>query len=188
MAKEGMSQSIRPTLVVGCQRSGTLITSKILADYLEADHIDEFEFLPVGRGINLINKLLDVGRTNLVIHCPAALTAWRPIYDEIPNIRFVGVKRNPTDILESMKRIKWLQEDHKDDWEEFLQEQVKFMNNLWQNLKQTMPTGDWREIEYENLQDHPLFIKKENRKDFFVKQWNLTDKEGPPYWTKDLKV
>ena len=182
-----MSQSIRPTLVVGCQRSGTLITSKILADYLDADHIDEFEFLPIGRGINPINKLLDVGRTNLVIHCPAALTGWKPIYEAIPNIRFVGVKRNPTDILESMKPIKWLEKEDKDEWEEFLNQQIKTMNDLWQELKQTMPEDNWREIEYESLQDHPLFIKKENRKDFFVKQWNLTDREGPRYWKEDIK-
>ena len=182
-----MSQLTRPTVVVGCQRSGTLITSKILAEYLGADHIDEFEFLPVWKGIELINQLLDAGRTNLVIHCPVALKCWEDIYTQIPSVRFVGVKRDPTDILESMKRIRWLKDDHRDDWEEFLQEQIKLMDNLWQNLKQTMPADDWREIEYESLQDHPLFIKKEDRKDFFVKQWNLTEKEGPRYWKEDIR-
>ena len=182
-----MSLSTRPTFVVGCQRSGTLITSRILSEYFGADHIDELDFLPTKNGILIINKLIELGKTNLIIHCPAALKKWDEIYERIPNVRFVGVKRNTADVIASMKRIKWLQEDHKDNWEEFLEQHVKRMSNLWTDLKTTLPTEDWREVEYESLQDHPLFVSKEERKNFFVKQWRTDKKEGPRYYQEDIK-
>lgn len=185
---KGMNLSIRPTLVCGCQRSGTLLTSQILADFYQGEYIDEFEFIPIRNGIDNVRKLREKGFENLIIHCPVALKFWKEIYENTPDIRFVFVRRNKQDVLNSMRRIKWLYNDHKDDYEEFLNSHYEKMLEHWEDLKNEVSFADWREINYEDLKDHPFFVSKDERKDFHVKQWRKGEPRSPRYWDDDAKL
>ena len=62
--------TIRPTIVVGCQRSGTLLATHIINDLLDGIYVDEAEFCPFNTGIKLINELSAKGLNNTVVHCP----------------------------------------------------------------------------------------------------------------------
>ena len=172
-------------MVVGCQRSGTMIASKILAEYFEADWLDEFDVLPTVRGAWRLQKLFDNGITNLVVQCPVALKDWERFYSYVPNIKFVFIHRNKEDILNSMRRIEWLKDDHPDDWEEFMSNQVDEMRDRWEDLKERVPQEFWRELQYEDFKEHPLFIPKEERTNFTVKQWERNKPCQNLKWTTD---
>lgn len=188
MILKGMNHSTRPTIVCGCQRSGTLLASHVLADFYEGHYVDEFEFIPIEEGIKAVNKLVKKGFNNLIVHCPVALRCWEEIYHKVPNVRFVGVRRNKEDVLKSMRRIKWLLNDNKDNYDEFLNSHYEEMISYWEDLKEIVPSEDWREIQYEDLQDHPFFIDKKERKNFHVKQWQVGDPRSPRYWDDDRKL
>ena len=177
--------TIRPTIVVGCQRSGTLLATHIINDLLEGIYIDEAEFYPFNVGIKLINEISAKGLKNTVVHCPCALDCWQKLHSVIPNVRWVGVTRNKEDILASMKRIQWVKEDHEDDWEEYLDWRIEDMKQKWEDLKQTISPEDWRELKYEDMKSHPFYVSKEKRKDFYVKQWKEGEPAGPKYWNSN---
>lgn len=175
----------RTLLVVGCQRSGTMIASKMLADYFDSYHLDEFDILPAKKGAWYLAELCNRGYTNLVVQSPGALKEWQLFYTAVPNIKFVCMKRKKEDIINSMRRIHWLKEDHPDDWEEFMDKQVDLMYGIWDDLKERAATDDWVELEYDDLKTHPFFVPKEERVGFTVKQWKKDEPCGYPTWHND---
>lgn len=175
----------RTLLIVGCQRSGTMIASKMLADYFGSYHLDEFDILPTKKGAWYLAELCNRGYTNLVVQAPIALKDWQLFYTAVPNIKFVCIKRDKEDIINSMRRIEWLKEDHPDDWEEFMDKQVDLMYGLWEDLKERVPSTDWAELEYDELKTHPFFIPKEERANFTVKQWKKDEPCDHLTWPSD---
>jgi hypothetical protein len=175
----------RTLLVVGCQRSGTMIASKMLADYFGSYHLDEFDILPAKKGAWYLAELCNRGYTNLVVQAPIALKEWQLFYSAVPNIKFVCIKRKKEDIINSMRRIEWLKDDHLEDWEEFMDMQVDLMYGIWDDLKERAASSDWAELEYDDLRTNPLFVSEEERSDFTVKQWKKDEPCGHPTWRSD---
>ena len=173
-----------PIIVTGCQRSGTTIASHILG--LEKKWVvwTEEDWLPTTEGIYILKSMVETGRTKLVIQSPTALQAFLDIYHQIPQVHFIGMKRKTEDIIASMKRIKWYQEEvyHYID---FYHDHIRIMNNQWCLLKQILPPETWTEVKYNELKEFPQFIPKEQRKDFTSKQWQLNKPNGPKYWSID---
>ena len=174
-------------LVVGCQRSGTMLASKIFADYFDAHWLDEFDVLPLKRGAWGLEALYRGGLTNLVVQCPCAIQYWELFYTAVPNIKFVFIHRDKEDILNSMKRIEWLKDDHPNDWEEFLSKHIDNMYLYWEHLKERVPEEFWKEMHYNDFKDHPFFIPKEERTNFTVKQWNKDEPCDFKTWSKETE-
>lgn len=160
-----------PIVVVGPQRSGTTITSKILAYDLERTPIDEGEFV------------LGKDYTNCVLQLPHAIDSYIYLQHYYPGIHFVWVNRSTDDIITSMKRIQWCKEDVV-DWEVFLERYVISRIKLWQHVKSQIPDS-CSEITYEALEDHPLFVAKDKRVEFTSKQWQVNQPLGPRYWSNN---
>ena len=160
-----------PIIVTGCQRSGTMLASQIIAAGLGYAFMEEFDILPQRGGINVIKALYDAGRTDVVIQAPFALQIYEKIIPLVPTVHFVGVVRPKEEIIESMKRIKWCQEDH-ENWKEYIDKHVDKMILLWEKLKLNVCPANWSELHYKDLKDHPFFVNKENRQNFTVKQWH----------------
>jgi len=161
-----------PIIVTGCQRSGTRIAARILADDFQLQYVDEFE-------ADFHNL-----QTNTIVHSPLALHGYIETYYTYPGVHFVGVIRDPAEIIASMKRIKWLQGDVK-GWESFLPHYVGHQLRLWKLLKQELPQESWSEIQYDSLKSHRLFVDKEDRKEFTSLQWKFEQPEGPRFWDKN---
>ena len=71
-----------------------------------------------------------------------------------------------------MRRVNW-QEEVKEyywNWEGYLSTHVDRMNVMWEDLKDNLPPDTWTEIEYQSLESHPLFIPKELRTEFTIRQ------------------
>jgi hypothetical protein len=181
-----------PVIVTGCQRSGTMLTAQIIAHECDCYFMEEFDFLPQNHGLSKLALLCLEGKGDVVVQAPFALGAYEEIYNRIPGVCFVGVKRNKKDILKSLKRIKWCQESSDEwgdisTWNKFLTNHVDKMGALWEQLKKDLPSDNWVEFKYEDLQQHPFFVSPELRKNFSVKQWRIGEPCGLNTWSNNQK-
>tara|TARA_B100000424_G_scaffold107325_1_gene80760 strand:+ start:235 stop:789 length:555 start_codon:yes stop_codon:yes gene_type:complete len=172
-------------IVTGCQRSGTTIASLILANSKQYILVEDDKWQPSQEGVFKLKSLMDSGRDKFIIQSPTALYNFHFIYHLIPDIHWVGVKRDKNKIIQSMKRVKWMQEAYP-DYISFYNHHIRYMNHLWGLLKQLLPKDNWTEVQYpQELQDYPEFIPDNLRSDFTVKQTQLDTPKGPRYWTYD---
>ena len=173
-----------PIIVTGCQRSGTTIASHILGQEKKWVVWTEEDWVPTTEGIYILKSMVKTGRTKLVIQSPTALQAFLDIHHQIPQVHFIGMKRKTEDIIASMKRIKWYQNEM-NHYIDYYYDQVKIMNNLWGLLKQILPKDSWTEAKYNDLKEFSQFIPKDQRKNFTSRQWQKDKPLGPKYWTSD---
>ena len=164
-----------PIIVTGCQRSGTTIMTRIICNDLGYSFHQDDEFDPNLEGVNRINLLIRHGITKIAIQSPVFLYMYDDIYHIIPNIHFIGMKRDTEDIIRSMRRINWMGEvqEHYWNWESYLRIHVSHMNEMWEGLKANLPPDSWTEIVYQSLESHPLFIPKELRTEFTDRQTEI---------------
>ena len=173
-----------PIIVTGCQRSGTTIAAHILGQEKKWVVWEDQDWLPTPKDIYILQTMIDTNRTKLIIQSPVALYNFPFIFHKLPQIHFVGVKRKTEDIIASMKRVKWCQDEF-DHYIDYYYDHIRFMNNQWGLLKQILPQSSWTEVKYNELKEFKQFIPKEQRKNFTVKQWQLNKPNGPRYWTSD---
>ena len=164
-----------PVIVTGCQRSGTTIMTRIICNDLGYSFHQDDEFPPTFEGINRMKLLIKYGSSNIAIQNPLALYAYSDFYYTIPDLHFVGIVRDSEEIIDSMKRVKWMSEysDQFIDFDEYLKAHVKQMKASWESLKSNLPNSAWTEIEYNQLKSHPLYIPKGMRKKFTIRQTKL---------------
>ena len=85
-----------------------------------------------------------------------------------------------------MKRVKWRMDDFY-HYIDFHHDHVNHMRQAWGIVKSILPDSVWTEVKYESLKEHPLFIPKEQRENFTVKQWKLNEPCGMPYWENNVQ-
>ena len=171
-------------IVTGCQRSGTTIASHILANAKQYVVLEDSDWMPSSAGLKSLRELLESGRDRLVIQSPAALNNFHFIYHMLPQIQWIGVKRDKNEIIASMKRVKWMQDDYP-DYLPFYKDHIRFMNTQLGLLKQLIPETNYTEVNFSELKEYPEFIPKNQRKDFTIKQTRLNEPKGPRYWLND---
>ena len=177
----------QPIIVTGCQRSGTTITAHILGNAKQYIVLEDTDWEPTPQHVQTLKDLIDSGRSRLVIQSPTALYNFHFIHHMIPQIHWVGCKRDKNEILSSMKRVKWVQDMYPDPLP-FYKDHIRYMNSQWGLLKQLLPEDNWTEVQYpQELKDYPEFIPKKLRKDFTIKQHRLNEPKGSKYWLNDEK-
>ena len=171
-----------PIIVTGCQRSGTGIVTQILSQEYNKTRLGNRDLYP--QEMPKLSILLQHHVTDLLVQMPTALNCWLDMWHTFPDVHYVGVVRDTKDIIASMKRIKWRQDDFY-HWPDYLHDTVAYMKGQWEIMKDILPDTAWTEVEYESFKDHPLFIEKELRKDFTVNQIVSDVPVGPKYWKKN---
>ena len=145
-------------LVTAPQRAGTRITAKIIANDTGHKYIDEAE-IDIDN-IRILKEILADDRS-VVIQAPGLMR-----YVHKLDCFIVVVKRNIEDIIKSQEGIRWNCEKYelkKYGLEDGIISKVKY--KYWET-KQKSITKNFLEIERESLKDHPMYIKKKNRKNF----------------------
>ena len=174
-------------IVTGCQRSGTTIAAHILGNARQHLVLEDNDWLPTPEHVKILKDLIDSGRDQMVIQSPTALYNFHYIHHLIPSLHWVGVKRKKKDIINSMIRVKWMQDDYP-DFLPFYNHHISYMNTLWNLLKQQLPQDNWTEVKYpQELTDYPEYIPQNLRNDFTIKQTKLNTPKGPRYWVNDAK-
>jgi hypothetical protein len=161
-----------PIIVTGPQRSGTTIATHIFADKLSLTPVEEHHFIPGN------------DYTNCIIQSPNALDGYIMLQHMYPGVQFLFVRRDPEQIIASMKRIQWCKDDVS-NWEAFIERYVISRIRLWEHIKKHIPDA-CKEIQYESLQTHPMFVPTEDRLEFTSKQWHPDYPVGPRYWSNNI--
>lgn len=165
-------QNYRKILVTGPQRSGTTITSQILAMESGYRYIDEREFNL--RDPTLFEQFLRDDQ-NMVIQCPSMSHLIDQFGSEKNLIIFMH--RNPREIMSSQMRIGWKSERHE---KKLYRGKVCYLPHLFTpicvlkylhwHFEQKHKVSHYLNLQYSSLDNHPLWIDKENRSTFKAKQ------------------
>jgi hypothetical protein len=175
-----------PIIITGCHRSGTTIAAHILGQELGCAVIDDLQFMPDKEHFDKLRVMIDNDITKFIVLCHSALQIPVHIFHVFPELHWVGITRKKEDIINSMKRIHWCKNDFT-NWHQFLNDHVNHTRQLWGVAKSILPKENWTELKYESLKEHPLFIPKEQRENFTVKQWKLNEPCGMKYWENNYE-
>ena len=171
-----------PIIVTGCQRSGTGIVTRILAQQFNLEILGNRDLYP--HELDKLTSLLNLNISQFIVQMPIALNCYITIFHKYPEVHFVGFVRDTEEIVNSMKRIKWMMDEFY-HWPDFLYDSVEYMKGQWELLKKIIPDTSWTEVEYRSFKDHPLFIPDNQRKTFTVNQYYPDKPVGPRFWTKN---
>ena len=149
-------------VVTGCQRSGTTIASKMIAQDLGRQRVDELDF-DVYVDHSFVNKLNDPNPK--VIQAPAMFKLCCGMSREDTVIVFM--ERDFDDVHASEKRIDWSGEEA--EMRRLGTHDGRSCELKWEYFKENKPKY-YKVLPYESLSKHPLWIGKENRKHFSAKQ------------------
>jgi hypothetical protein len=151
-------------VVTGPQRSGTRITTNMIAEDLEYKIVDEVEYKD-------IFKLFD--DTPKVIHAPMKSHECHTYPKEVAVVFMI---RDTEDIITSQKRISW-SHNHtelnkyiylKKHYNNKLTNSCDIKYEVWNNYQKKNITNKF-EVKYKSLTTHPLYIPKKDRTEF---SWN----------------
>jgi len=153
-------------VISGPQRSGTRIAAKIVAHDTSKQYIDE-KYLNF-HDSRLLRYYLNNG--NVVIQCPGLCHLLHNIQDKLTLV--VVVRRSISEIIAS-EHLKWPEVSRKIElakygYSEGIISEIKY--NYWNNVQKPILDNNAREIRYNTLKDHILFIH--NRKNF---NWDQTE-------------
>ncbi len=165
----------RKILVTGPQRSGTTITSRILAAESGYRCVDEREF--AWHDLRLFRALISTPE-KMVIQCPSM----SHLVEEFgqPENLVVFMQRNPLDIIASEKRVRWKSERYgkklycgKVSYIFHWMTPLCILKYLHWHFEQKPIIPSYVDLPYESLREHPLWIAKEKRSAFGAKQTSL---------------
>lgn len=150
--------------VAGPQRSGTTIAGKMIASDLGYEYVDESTFR-----VHDTDKLDDLVKynENIVIQCPGLCHVIEK-YSSPENL-IIFMMRDVKDIISSQERKGWRCNDielAKYGLTEGNSCEIKYAK--WPEQKKNII--NWKEIEYESMKDHPLWIGAAFRGNFRLKQ------------------
>lgn len=158
-------------VVTGCQRSGTRIAAKIIAADTGHTYLDEGWLVSPQSYPDDVEKAQHfLAQGKVVLHGPAL--ACDIVQLSGPDTLIVWVHRDPAEIRASMDRIKWKAERVElAKYNSRASDIIPVKQAAWEKDKPKLE--HWLEINYASLAKHPLFIAREQRKDFRVNQTKL---------------
>lgn len=157
-------------IVSGPQRSGTRIATKMIAEDCNYTYIDEREFKV--NNLDLLDSIMQ--RENLVIQGPGIchLLHTFPYH----SLLICMMVRSVDDIELSEQRIGWNDKGRKLELKYYSQSEgspAKAKYEFWEKVQKPLLAPHYEEINYNELSNHPLFVKKEDRKNF---KWDQLQK------------
>lgn len=154
-------------LVTGPQRSGTTICAKMIAQDTGYKFIDESEFSV--DNTDLFRQKLK--KDGIVLQCPAMSFCIQEFSADDTLIIFM--KRDTQSILESQKRVMWNGAAEEQKYRS--RYHIKKPNicdakyEIWDRIQKDQ-IKHWKEIVYNSLSEHELWVPKAGRAQFGVKQ------------------
>lgn len=161
-------------IVTGCQRAGTTICARAVAHDTGFAYIDEDEY---GTTEPDEWRKLVRNRDKVVIHSPA-MARYVHEFGRHYGVFVVWVKRPLSDVMASEARIGW------STGKAVGKEREKYIglgiydpdlpiclikSKFW--LEQRKMISSWMEVNYGDLQGHPLWVPPTERTDFDKRQW-----------------
>ncbi len=175
----------RYILVTGPHRSGTTIAARMIVEDLAVDYYEEedvFYFCQTAdvNKVDLRAFLKFVGGDPLVLRCPALCSQVHK-YADIEGLFVVLMVRPIDDILASQRRVRWGFEAHELKAYPGAKGSIaRVKYDFWREVQAPVLNGKSLELHYESLAAHPMWVPKERRADFYIRQF----REGEPRGTR----
>lgn len=151
-------------IVVGSQRSGTTLATKVLATELQFQYIFESEFSV--ENIAQFSKVLQQSR--IVVQAPGMSHIAHYLKDD--KIAVVFMLRDYADIEASMDRIGWVEHGEKEKAKYFVKSSplnelsaAQLKREIWFSVQKEKLSGHGFELDYESMSTHPLWVEKGQR-------------------------
>jgi len=162
------SQNFLRIFVSGPQRSGTTVATKMLAQDLGFEEVQELPTLSAAQSL----------KEGAVGQCPQLTSCLHEI--NAPHSVVVFMCRSLKDIITSGDRIGWnggheMHEikKYKDRFPDYFVEGYHvsaIVQNVWLTYQMPLMQVPFFNLPYKRLKDHPLYIPKTDRKNFKSKQ------------------
>jgi hypothetical protein len=156
-------------IVSGPQRSGTRIASRMIASDCDYKYIDEKEFKV--SNTHLLDALMQ--SENIVVQAPGVCHLLHTL--SYHSLLICLMIRPTNDIEASEQRINWDNSCRKLELSHYGKTEgspSKAKYDFWHSAQKPQLEPHCLEINYKSLKDHPLYIKKQDRKNF---KWNQTE-------------
>lgn len=151
----------RAVIVTGPQRAGTRIAAKMIAHDTGFEYVDERDYHTdsLGHFVGFLN------RARVAIQAPT-MCRYAHYFGDIRNVAIVLMRRPLDEIVASQKRIKWGYERVELMRYERMNgniAQVKY--DYWDRFQKARIVNAF-EVEYHDLEAHPLWLPPEERQEF----------------------
>lgn len=173
----------RYILVTGPQRAGTTITANILAHELDYTYFEAGDLLDFFKTSDPrkteISEFIKVQLGPFVAQCPylsSAVHRWA----NVDGLAVVFVIRPVEDVIASQKRIGWgFEEVEKNYYYHYTSLSVFFSQeapisfikyHYWGSHQKPILKDKAFDLEYKSLSDHPMWVPKEERREFWSRQ------------------
>ena len=168
LAEHLRSQNFLRIFVSGPQRSGTTVATKMLAQDLGFDEVQELPTLSAAQSL----------KEGAVGQCPQLTSCLHEI--KTPHSVVVFMCRSLKDIITSGDRIGWdgghevyELKKYKERFPDYFVEGYHvsaIVQNVWLTYQMPLMQVPFFNLPYKSLKDHPLYIPKTDRKNFKSKQ------------------
>ena len=187
---ENLFKGYKRIIIVGPQRSGTTFTSQALSNTLNFRNVDEAEFNV--RDINMFSNITE--QENIVVQAPAMTCRIQTLVGDDDLVVFMS--RKWSDILKGVHRkngrlSNWILMETMFNIERYYFNEYdntagdffdKYVNkdsyyldayyNIWKHY-QSKIIPNCIALEYESMKTHPMWLDKDQRKNFGDKQTTL---------------
>ena len=187
---ENLFKGYKRIIVVGSQRSGTTFTSRALANTLNFRNIDEAEF-----GVDKVDRFRDIMKQeNIVIQAPDMTCRIQALVGKDDLVIFM--KRKWSDILKGLYRkngklSNFILMETMFDWDKHrfneydsnctdvyikhVDKDSYYLNSYYSMWKyyQSKIIPNCIALDYESMKTHPMWLNKDQRKDFTEKQTEI---------------
>ncbi len=164
----------RVVIVTGPHRSGTTICARIVERDAGLRYVDTEDY---GGDLELWNEIVARGR-GVVVHSPG-MARWVHLVAGRDDVLVIWMLRPLAQILVSEARINWSEKEEKAIYADvpgYNRQYHVSVNKLsfWRTYQHKKVTN-WREVRYEDLKAHPLWLPAEKRRHFGPRQWALRE-------------
>ena len=187
---ENLFKGHKRIIIVGPQRSGTTFTSRALAKTLKFKNIDEDRFDV--RDINLFRDVIK--QENIVVQAPAMTCRIQTLVGKDDLVVFM--RRKWSDIVKGVHRkngflSNWIMMNTMFDverynfceydlncakiFDEYVKKDTPYLTayySMWKHY-QSKVISNCIALDYESMKSHPMWLDKDQRKDFSDKQTEL---------------
>lgn len=165
--------SYKKIVVTGPQRSGTTLIARAIAYDLSREYVDEQAFIAT----DYLRWRQEMDKQRSFVMQAPGMCRYVHEYGDDDTVAVVLCRRNVEDIVASQERIGWKHEAYElslygltpQDGRRIADVKYEF----WEQHQQAKIFNSFV-VEYEDLEEHPLWIPKAKRANFGPRQWQMS--------------
>lgn len=162
----------RCVIVTGPQRSGATLCAHAVAYDSGLRYVDEEDY---GCDLDAWREIVATGK-GVVVHSPA-MSRWVHEVADRGDVFVIWMIRTTSQVMLSESRIDWKDKEEKAKYRgvgayvgKYPISGVKL--KYWREVQRGL-VRHWREVHYDELKAHPLWLPRERRRNFGPRQWAL---------------